>query len=149
VSPTSTDPTEAFRVETRSDVVVVALLARERARAAGFCRRRSIEIAIVTSELASNLVKHAGGGRITVRVDEDEVSSVLQVGAHDDGAVIPDFAAALCDGNDGLGPIDPSTFLRRKGIGTGLGAVLRLSDSLDYRPSENGKVVVASFTECR
>jgi hypothetical protein len=52
---------------------------------------------------------------------------------------------AMTDGYDDQGPIDPALILGRKGIGTGLGAVLRLADRLEHRITAEGKVLTARF----
>ena len=46
---------------------------------------------------------------------------------------------------DDRGPIDPAGILRRRGLGTGLGAVARLADRVDYREEAGGKTITASF----
>ena len=46
---------------------------------------------------------------------------------------------AMTDGYDDRGPIDPALILRRGGLGTGLGAVARLADRLDYREEPEGR----------
>jgi hypothetical protein len=35
--------------------------------------------------------------------------------------------------------------LRRGGLGTGLGAVLRFADLFEYQPEENGKAIIVTF----
>jgi hypothetical protein len=52
---------------------------------------------------------------------------------------------ATTDHHDDRGPIDPSLLLHRGGLGTGLGAVLRLSDRFEYRELEEGKEIRARF----
>jgi hypothetical protein len=49
---------------------------------------------------------------------------------------------AMLDGCDDQGPIDPMELLHRKGIGGGLGAVLRLTHSLVVHPFADGKEIV-------
>src|SRR5436309_2573919 len=57
-----------------------------------------------------------------------------------------DLTLAMIDGNDDQGPIDPALILRRGGLGTGLGAVARLADRVEYREEEDGsKTITARF----
>ncbi len=51
----------------------------------------------------------------------------------------------MIDGNDDQGPIDPALLLRRGGLGTGLGAVARFADKLEYRDEDGGKTITARF----
>lgn len=45
------------------------------------------------------------------------------------------FATALKEGCDDRGPLDPITFLKRHGIGAGLGAVKRFTDIITLDPA--------------
>ena len=68
------------------------------------------------------------------------------VEAHDVGPPIRDLQLAMIDGNDDQGPIDPALILRRGGLGTGLGAVARLADRIEYREvAGGGKTITARF----
>ncbi len=90
------------------------------ARALGFDATAAEEIALAVGELASNLVKHAGGGKITVMALAEEGRSGLQVISCDLGPGIADIRRAL---TDGVSTADTQ--------GNGLGAVNRLMDSLE------------------
>jgi hypothetical protein len=50
---------------------------------------------------------------------------------------------ALQDGCDDRGPIDPAHLLKRGGLGIGLGAVVRLMDSLQVEQDKDGKQIRA------
>lgn len=116
------------------------------ARDFGFDARRAMEVAIVVSELASNIVKHGIRGEIVLTLDPDSPpQGEITVEAHDVGPPIRDLKLAMIDGNDDQGPIDPALILRRGGLGTGLGAVARLADRLEYRDEEGGKTITARF----
>lgn len=130
-----------FSIDGRTDVVVASHGAREWAEAHGLGRRRSTELAIVVAELASNMVKHAGRGEISLSSGPGE----LVIEARDEGPPIRDLALALTDGCDDRGPIDPAGILARGGLGTGLGAVARLADAFDCRQDEAGKAMTARF----
>jgi serine/threonine-protein kinase RsbT len=138
--------TRAFPIRERSNVVVAASQSRRLAVTAGLSARRAMELAIAVSELASNIVKHGIQGEIRITWDPDALPhGELIVEAHDVGPPIHDLEMAMTDGYDDRGPIDPALILRRGGLGTGLGAVARLADRVEYRQKEGGKVVTARF----
>ncbi|HEY0511321.1 MAG TPA: ATP-binding protein [Thermoanaerobaculia bacterium] len=138
--------TRTFPIRERSNAIVAASQARRFAAAAGLSPRRAMELAIVVSELASNIVKH--GVRGEIRITHDPAApphGEIAVAASDVGLPIRDLRLAMTDGYDDQGPIDPALILRRRGLGTGLGAVVRLADRLEYRELEAGKVLTARF----
>jgi anti-sigma regulatory factor (Ser/Thr protein kinase) len=87
-------------------------------------------LAIVVTELGTNLVRHAQGGRLllSARRAQQEVEVV----AIDDGPGIRDVARSLGDG-----------YSTSSTPGTGLGAVKRQSREFDIHSSAQGTVVVA------
>jgi anti-sigma regulatory factor (Ser/Thr protein kinase) len=139
--------TRSFAIQGRSDVVVAGSQGRRFAVRHGFDVKRATEIAIVVSELASNIVKHGVKGELRLLWDPE--TGEIAVEAHDVGPPIHDLQLAMIDGYDDRGPIDPALILRRGGLGTGLGAVARLADCLEYRQKSGqeaaGKVLTARF----
>jgi anti-sigma regulatory factor (Ser/Thr protein kinase) len=126
--------------------VAVSSQARRLARSFGLATKRAGELAIVVSELASNIVKHGIRGEIVITHDRQAPpSGEIRVDARDVGPPIRDLKLAMTDGYDDRGPIDPALFLRRGGLGTGLGAVARLADRVEYCEEEGGKTVTARF----
>ena len=126
--------------------MAVSSQARRLARSMGLAPKRAGELAIVVSELASNIVKHGIRGEIVIAHDsQTKPAGEIRVDARDIGPPIRDLQLAMTDGYDDRGPIDPALFLRRGGLGTGLGAVARLADRVEYREEEGGKVVTARF----
>src|SRR4051794_1480714 len=124
--------TRAFDVQGRSDAVVTASQARRFAVRFGMPTRRATELAIVASQLPSNIVKHGIRGEIRLAWNPDvPPCGEITVEAHDIGPPIRDLKMAMTDGYDDQGPIDPTLILRRGGIGTGLGAIARLADRLE------------------
>lgn len=102
-----------------SDASAVALARREAVALAtrlGFDEVRRGQLALVVTELATNLVKHGGGGRLLLAVRGGGVELL----ALDQGPGMPDVAACLADGYSTTGT-----------AGNGLGAVRRLSARLD------------------
>jgi anti-sigma regulatory factor (Ser/Thr protein kinase) len=136
---------KAFPIQGRSEVVTVSSHAGRMAREHGLDARRAMELAIVVSELASNIVKHGVRGEIVLIFDPGSPQGEITVEAHDVGPPIRDLQLAMIDGNDDQGPIDPALILRRGGLGTGLGAVARLADRIEYRDVEGGKTITARF----
>lgn len=93
------------------------------------------EIALVTTELATNLAKHAKQGYILAqRVGQTE-NPGLRVMGIDKGPGIADIPRALSDGHSTAGS-----------MGTGLGAIRRLSDRFEiYSLPGSGTVISAEF----
>ncbi|MFB6846722.1 SpoIIE family protein phosphatase [Streptomyces sp. NPDC056373] len=98
--------------------------AEDAAAYAGLDERRTAAAALVATELATNLLKHAEGGQVLIDVVAPPVlregswgSRVVQIAAVDHGPGIPDVPAALRDG-----------FTTSRSLGAGLGTCLRVSD---------------------
>jgi anti-sigma regulatory factor (Ser/Thr protein kinase) len=92
----------------------------------GPARRASAEL--VATELATNLLKHAGGGQLLI-----EPQGGVQLLAVDHGPGIADVAAALRDG-----------YTTSSSLGTGLGACRRTADVFDvYSRPGRGTVALA------
>jgi serine/threonine-protein kinase RsbT len=141
-----------FPVRGAGDVVVARSQAQRLARGHGLPPRRSLELAIVVSELASNIVKYGVRGQICLDLAPPAVAGggpaepyELVVTARDVGPPIRDLNLAFTDGCDDRGPIDPAALGRRGGLGSGLGAVARLADRLTFTQDDHGKVITAIF----
>jgi anti-sigma regulatory factor (Ser/Thr protein kinase) len=112
-----------------------------RRAAAGLAQRRGFSqdvearIALVATELATNLLKHAGEGLVAINEFVDADGSGIELIALDKGPGIGDVARCLVDG-----------FSTAGSPGTGLGAVTRVSDSYAiYSRPGIGTVVMARF----
>jgi anti-sigma regulatory factor (Ser/Thr protein kinase) len=90
------------------------------ARRVGLDPQRCAEVVLAVSELVSNLIKHAQEGAILLRVVRTERHAGVEVLAMDKGPGMVDVAASLRDGVSSAGT-----------LGIGLGAVVRLADSVD------------------
>jgi serine/threonine-protein kinase RsbT len=121
------------------DIYFVQRTVQDCASAVGFSKRERGELAIVASELASNILKYGVRGSIEVQAVEDAQGTGLSLVANDKGPPFRNLDAALKDGWDDQGPIDPVDMLKRKGIGGGLGAVVRLTHSFHVETLEVGK----------
>jgi anti-sigma regulatory factor (Ser/Thr protein kinase) len=110
----------------------------------GFLPRETSELAIVASELGSNIIKYGRHGSLTFRPLEgrDASGKGVSVVARDYGPQFHDLTTALQDGCDDRGPLDPMLLFARQGIGGGLGAVLRLTHSFAVHPLADGKEIV-------
>jgi anti-sigma regulatory factor (Ser/Thr protein kinase) len=93
------------------------------------------KIAIAATELANNLLNHAGGGELLVQRLGDEEDAIIELLAIDHGPGMDDIARCMSDGYSTTGT-----------PGTGLGAVRRLASEfdIDSRPGE-GTIVMARF----
>lgn len=94
--------------------------ARNIAASIGFSTLECEEIVVATRELASNLVKHAGGGSIAVTAVNGAGQPGIRIESEDSGPGIADIEQALTDGYSTVGS-----------LGIGLGAVNRLMDELE------------------
>ncbi|NNN31063.1 SpoIIE family protein phosphatase [Streptomyces sp. S3(2020)] len=99
--------------------------AEHAATLAGLDEARTAAAALVTTELATNLLKHAKGGRLLLDVvpgqvpaDGGDPSRLVQIAAIDHGPGIPDVTAALRDG-----------FTTTRSLGAGLGTCRRVADA--------------------
>jgi anti-sigma regulatory factor (Ser/Thr protein kinase) len=101
----------------------------------GFSQDVAARIALVTTELATNLLKHAGEGLVAINEFVDADGSGIELIALDKGPGMADVARCLVDG-----------FSTAGSSGTGLGAVTRVSDSYAiYSRPGIGTVVMARF----
>jgi anti-sigma regulatory factor (Ser/Thr protein kinase) len=85
--------------------------------------------ALVATELATNLLKHAGGGSILIGSDE-EAPETIDIVAIDKGRGMPNVQIAMQDGYSTAGS-----------QGTGLGAVSRAASCEIYSAPEKGTIV--------
>lgn len=134
---------EAYPIREWLDVIVARARVRTLARSIGFSRTESGELAIVASELGSNIIKYGDHGSLSwmhLEGSPGKEPGLLLV-ARDFGPPFRDLSIALLDGCDDDGPIDPIRLLNRKGIGGGLGAVVRLTHSFSVRPMDVGKEI--------
>ena len=111
---------EVIAVSDPSDVSAARRQVKAMSEALSFDEEVCEELAIVASELASNLVRHADKGTLTLTPVVDEPRSGLRIVSLDDGPGIRDVDLAMTDG-----------FSTDDSLGYGLGTVNRLMDELD------------------
>lgn len=102
-----------FEIGDASAVAFARRGAAEMARQAGFGDTDAGRLAIVTTEAATNILKHARHGEVLLRACDGAVELI----AMDHGPGMCDVRAALADGHSTAGT-----------AGTGLGAIHRLTD---------------------
>jgi anti-sigma regulatory factor (Ser/Thr protein kinase) len=130
-----------YEVRDWIDVHHIQRRAMEFAHLLGFSRRECGEIAIVASELTSNILKYGLRGSVEIESVTDSGGTGVTLIAHDCGPPFRNLETAKLDGHDDAGPIDPLHMLKRRGIGGGLGAVVRLTNSFRVETKPNGKSV--------
>ena len=101
-------------------------------RQLGFDEEEAGKIALVVSELGTNLVKHAREGELLLSVARDGAARGVGVLALDRGPGIANLAEALRDGYSTAGS-----------PGTGLGAIRRLSATFDVYSAASGTAMVS------
>ncbi|MCJ2014173.1 ATP-binding SpoIIE family protein phosphatase [Methylobacterium sp. J-076] len=125
--------TEASQVsEARRRAVAIA-------QSVGFDETAAGRVALVVTELATNIVKYGVPGEILVGTYEDGTGSGIEILALDKGPGVSDLGSALRDGHSTGGS-----------AGEGLGAVRRLADAFDIvsRPG-SGTAVLARMSGVR
>lgn len=125
----------------------------------GVCRRKSVnlagllgfgdvkigEIAILVSELVTNVLKHGGGkGRIVIcYLKSEDKRKAIEIFCYDSGNGIENFDNAITDGFSG-----------KETLGLGLGTIRRFSDILEIgnmisEPlKENNSIVHTAYSHC-
>jgi anti-sigma regulatory factor (Ser/Thr protein kinase) len=105
----------------------------ERTAALGFSARTAGEAAIVATEMAGNLVKHAGGGELLLRTIGDVTNPGIELLALDRGPGM-DVVRCLMDG-----------YSTAASPGTGMGAIKRLCASSDFYSTDKGSAVLGTI----
>ena len=116
-----------------SDIVMARQQGRGLSAKLGFLGSDLTIIATAISEVARNIVEHAGKGEIILRSVEENPRRGIVIIAEDEGPGIPDIARALQDG-----------FSTGKGLGLGLPGTKRLMDEFEIS-SEVGKGTTISM----
>ncbi len=103
-----------------SQVAEARRAAANTAERTGFTASEAGRVAIVATELATNVLKHGGGGEILVGTFEDPDGSGIEILALDRGPGVANLQACLVDGYSSAGT-----------AGNGLGAVFRQSHAVE------------------
>jgi serine/threonine-protein kinase RsbT len=119
-------------IASQVDVERARRAARAAARGIGFGAEATEEIVLAVSELATNLMRYAVSGTITLSAINC-ASGGLRIESRDAGPGIADIALARREG-----------FSTSGGLGSGLPAIGRLMDELTIESSPVGTLIVAS-----
>ena len=130
-----TEPASRVVVGDAGDVIAARQRARQLAEKLGFTGTDVTLIVTAVSEVARNIVEHAGEGTIELSIEgsSDAGDAALVVVARDDGPGIPDLDAAMRDGYSTTGA-----------LGLGLPGARRLMDSfvVESAPGRGTTVVM-------
>jgi anti-sigma regulatory factor (Ser/Thr protein kinase) len=107
-------------VNDQSGVAEARRTASDLAGREGFTESDAGKVALIATELSTNLIKHGSGGEILVGTYQDNESHGVEILALDKGAGMGNVAACLEDGYSSAGT-----------AGHGLGAVIRQSHFVD------------------
>jgi anti-sigma regulatory factor (Ser/Thr protein kinase) len=127
-----------FEVREQSDIGEYRRTASRLAQGRGFDEEEVGKVSIVATELATNLVRHGGGGAMLLQLLEDGAMPQLEMVAIDRGPGMLDVAECMRDGHSTAGT-----------PGTGLGAVSRLSAAFDLFSARDKGTVVLSRVACK
>jgi serine/threonine-protein kinase RsbT len=123
------------KISNHNDRLAAAAVARNYARALGLSTRESQEVALSVAELASNAIRHAGGGEVRLRRVEEP---------------FPALEVLVLDRGPGLH--EESAFREREsprvhgeGLGAGLGAVRRMMTSLSIGARLGGGTAIVAL----
>lgn len=116
----SQSPHFVYAITHASDVAAVRRAGQKLADSLGFDETRAGQLALIITEAATNILKHAEEGVIHVGPAQSPAGVGIDVLALDKGPGIADLAGSLVDGVSTTGT-----------AGTGLGALRRLSDEFD------------------
>ena len=132
----TTSVVDERQVRTPDDVVLVRQAVRQRAVDLGFNLVDQTKLVTAASELARNLVQHAGGGIVRIESITDAPRRGLRLVFEDQGPGIDDIALAMRDGYSTAG-----------GLGLGLSGAKRLSNDfqIDSAPGQGTRITIARW----
>ncbi|MEZ1317939.1 ATP-binding protein [Pseudomonas fluorescens] len=125
--------TQVLLIEDTSQVGHARRIAQQLAQHHGFDETDAGRVALVTTELASNILKHASHGELHLRVLPRATGAGIEILAIDRAQGF-DLQACLADG-----------FSTRGTQGIGLGAVSRQAEVFDVHADARGTVLLARF----
>lgn len=128
---------ESVRIEDPSQVAVARRRSQAFASGIGLSEEMVANVGLCTTEVATNILRHATRGEILIERLESDGSARLLVIALDRGPGIANLELAMRDGYSTAGS-----------SGTGLGALKRLSSRLEiFAPHDGGTVLLAEFSD--
>ena len=136
MAPLTVPASVRLAISAATDVEQVRREARALARAHGFSGVKTERLVLAVSELATNLLRYAHDGQITLTVRADADGTGIDVESLDQGPGISSIARAMEDGVSTGG-----------GLGNGLPSVRRLLDNFDISSSPSGTRVLARLCQ--
>ena len=132
----STSVVDERQVRSTDDVVLVRQAVRQRAVDLGFNLVDQTKLVTAASELARNLVQHAGGGVVRIESIAEGARRGLRLVFKDEGPGIADVDLAMRDGYSTAG-----------GLGLGLSGAKRLSNDfhIDSAPGKGTRITIARW----
>ncbi len=131
----SVEDVQWINIEHESAAGRVRRAASELARRLGFEEHRCGEVAVATSELATNAYRHAIAGTALLRIRRQGDAAAVETVFVDSGPGIADLEAVSRDGHSSRGT-----------LGVGIGAAMRLASSYEcYSMPGKGTVTAATF----
>ena len=130
---------KTIALEDNHDIAVARNEVRVMAGALGFRMIDQTRLATVTSELARNIVKYGGGGRLIVQpIEDNNGRQALRLIFEDRGPGIPNIEEAMRDG-----------FSTGRGLGKGLPGSKRLVDEfkIESEVGQGTRVTVLCWIE--
>lgn len=109
-----------LQIQGESDIVVTRQAVRDAAATLGFGMTDITQIVTVASELARNIFRYAGKGRMLWRAMSRENAVGIELSFQDEGPGIPDVEQALQEG-----------FTTGGGLGLGLHGTKRMMDEIE------------------
>jgi serine/threonine-protein kinase RsbT len=136
VSPTGRPDDVRIDIAADTDIVKARQVGREMAAGAGCSATDLTMVATAISEVARNILTHAGGGEVEMRMLVLNGRRCLEIVARDEGPGIADLERALEDG-----------FTTGEGLGLGLPGARRLMDafSITSQPGQGTIVVMRKW----
>jgi len=125
-------------IDNESDVGVCRRKAVSLAKQMGFSDVKNGEVAILVTELVTNVIKHGGGkGKIIIcQLENSDNQKALEIWCCDAGKGISNFQQAMKDG-----------YSAAHSLGVGLGSIRRFSDELEINPEADSYFKQLYFTE--
>jgi serine/threonine-protein kinase RsbT len=133
VPPTRRDDTTVCRVDSEADLLDLRSVLRTEAEVAGLRTVAETKLLTAASELARNMIRHAGGGSVVVRRRTESGRTGVSAVFEDRGPGIPSLDLALTDGWSSVGS-----------LGLGLPGAQRLVDEFDVTSGPEGTVVTVT-----
>jgi serine/threonine-protein kinase RsbT len=124
-------------IQTDTDIVAARQRGREMAAGGGCGATDQTMVATAISEIARNMLTHAGGGEVELLLGVENRRPYLLITARDQGPGIDDLHRALQDG-----------FTTGEGLGLGLPGARRLMDEFEITSHPRGGTTVVMRKWC-